>query len=96
MSVHASEDYHFRDYIDSFDLWHPLTNAQQDVLLQNTRFMRFRKGTSVYRGPLGSAGILHIISGVFARIYPFGGGARVHALFSSCRGCCTAYCCCSF
>jgi transcriptional regulator, Crp/Fnr famil len=68
MSVHASEDYHFRDYIDSFDLWHPLTNAQQDVLLRNTRFMRFRKGTSVYRGPLGSAGILHIISGVL-RVY---------------------------
>ena len=68
MSVHASEDYHFRDYIDSFDLWHPLTNAQQDVLLRNTRFMRFRKGTSVYRGPLGSAGILHIISGIL-RVY---------------------------
>ena len=68
MSVHASEDYHFRDYIDSFDLWHPLTNAQQDVLLRNTRFMRFRKGTSVYRGPLGSAGVLHIISGVL-RVY---------------------------
>ena len=61
MSVHASEDYHFRDYIDFFVLW-------QDVLLRNTRFMRFRKGTSVYRGPLGSAGILHIISGVL-RVY---------------------------
>ena len=68
MPAHASEGRHFRDYIDSFDLWNPLTNTQRNALLSHTHFMHAAKGRAVYRGALADAGILHIISGSL-RVY---------------------------
>lgn len=63
MTTHDAGSYHFRDYMDQFELWHLLTNAQRDDLVSHTRFEHYKKGTSVYRGPLSSAGTLHVISG---------------------------------
>ena len=63
MSAFIAGGYHFRDYIDQFELWQLLTNTQRDDLVSHTRFEHYKKGTSVYRGPLSSAGTLHVISG---------------------------------
>jgi len=68
MPAHLSESCHFQDYIRQFDLWNGLTAAQRDKLISETRFARYKKGASVYRGALGGAGTLHVISGTL-RVY---------------------------
>ena len=78
MPAHA-EGTQFRDYIDSFELWHHLTNVQRDRLAAHTRFMHCMKGESVHRGPLEKAGILHVVSGVL-RIYMLSEEGRAFTL----------------
>ena len=80
MSAHASEGCHFRDYIDSFDLWNPLTNTQRNALISHTHFMHAAKGRAVYRGALADAGILHIISGSL-RVYILSEEGREFTLY---------------
>ena len=80
MPPHASEGCQFRDYIDSFTLWHHLTNAQRDRLAAHTRFVRCVKGVSVHRGPLEKVGTLHIVSGAL-RIYMLSEEGRAFTIY---------------
>lgn len=80
MRAQPLEGDHFRDYIHRFELWHPLTHAQRDDLIAHTRFGRYKKGTSVYRGALGRAGILHVISGTL-RVYILSEEGREFTLY---------------
>ena len=80
MLAYRSDGCHFREYLEQFDLWSPLTLEQRDALLSHTRFMRYEKGTSVYRGPLAQAGTLHIISGSL-RVYILSEEGREFTLY---------------
>ena len=80
MKAHIAEDRYFRDYIDQFDLWNGLTAAQRDKLISDTRFVRYKKGASVHRGPLECAGTLHIISGTL-RVYILSEEGREFTLY---------------
>ena len=63
MSEHVSKARPFQDYIDTFDLWKPLTTEQRALLAAHTHYRRCTKGEIIHRGALGHLGTLHIVSG---------------------------------
>lgn len=68
MPARERKEYHFRDYIDRFDLWRPLTEEQRVLLTAHTYYRFCAKGETLHRGALGHLGTLHIVSGTL-RIY---------------------------
>ena len=80
MSVHDLEGCQFRDYIEQFDLWNALTDAQREDLITHTRYSHFTKGEFLHRGSLARAGTLHIISGSL-RVYILSEEGREFTLY---------------
>lgn len=80
MKEHSTDSGNFREYMDQFALWSALTPQQRDTLAAHTRFVRYKKGTSVHRGSLGGAGTLHIISGTL-RVYTLSEEGREFTLY---------------
>ena len=68
MSERVSKAHHFQDYIETFDLWKPLTTEQRVLLAAHTHYRRCTKGEIIHRGALGHLGTLHIVSGTL-RVY---------------------------
>ena len=58
----------FQDYIETFDLWKPLTTEQRALLAAHTHYRHCTKGEIIHRGALGHLGTLHIVSGTL-RVY---------------------------
>lgn len=58
----------FQDYIETFDLWKPLTMEQRALLAAHTHYRHCTKGEIIHRGALGHLGTLHIVSGTL-RVY---------------------------
>jgi len=68
MSERVLTAHHFQDYIETFDLWKPLTTEQRTLLAAHTHYRRCTKGEIIHRGALGHLGTLHIVSGTL-RVY---------------------------